>query len=163
MVSPLKGPLSWDFLPLVFCIKQFQHRPAKHIPANLQDFARKRTKATERCKWCRWESDYVATNAGKSDSLVKWKQSCALILEQSMGVRNRVGIGLPYRPTRLHRLANRFLEFDCWPPYKFKNAVSDKFWMKLDNLDSMVSAKPENSTKQESSWRNQKFQRYCCK
>jgi hypothetical protein len=36
------------------------------------------------------------------------------ILEQSMGARNRVGIGLSYRPARLHRLAgsipsNRFL------------------------------------------------------
>jgi hypothetical protein len=27
--------------------------------------------------------------------------SCAGILEQSMGVRNRVGIGLSYRPARL--------------------------------------------------------------
>jgi hypothetical protein len=36
------------------------------------------------------------------------------ILKQSMGARNRVGIGFPYRPARLHRLAelipwNRFL------------------------------------------------------
>jgi hypothetical protein len=36
------------------------------------------------------------------------------ILEQVMGARNRVGIGLSYRPARLHRLAelipgNRFL------------------------------------------------------
>ncbi len=36
------------------------------------------------------------------------------ILEQSMGAKNRVGIGLSYRPERLHRLAesilwNRFL------------------------------------------------------
>jgi hypothetical protein len=30
---------------------------------------------------------------------------CAAILGQSMGVRNRVGIGLSYRPARLHRLA----------------------------------------------------------
>ncbi len=27
------------------------------------------------------------------------------ILEQSMGTRNQVGIGLSYRPARLHRLA----------------------------------------------------------
>jgi hypothetical protein len=38
------------------------------------------------------------------------------ILEQSMGARNRVGIGLSYRPAVLHRLAesipwNRFLGF----------------------------------------------------
>ncbi len=36
------------------------------------------------------------------------------IFNQSMGARNRVGIGLSYRPARLHRLAefipwNRFL------------------------------------------------------
>jgi hypothetical protein len=41
---------------------------------------------------------------------------CARILEQSMWVRNRVGIGLSFRPARLHRLAesipwNRFLGF----------------------------------------------------
>ncbi len=38
------------------------------------------------------------------------------IFKQSMGARNRVGIGLSYRPARLHRLAefipwNRFLGF----------------------------------------------------
>jgi hypothetical protein len=31
--------------------------------------------------------------------------SCAGILEQSMGARNRVGKGLSHRPVRLHRLA----------------------------------------------------------
>jgi hypothetical protein len=39
---------------------------------------------------------------------------CAGILEQSMGIRNRVGVGLSYLPASLHRLAesspwNRFL------------------------------------------------------
>jgi len=39
---------------------------------------------------------------------------CGGIFEQSMGTRNRVGIGLSYRPARLQRLAelihwNRFL------------------------------------------------------
>jgi hypothetical protein len=32
----------------------------------------------------------------------------ALISKQSMGARNRVGIGLSYRPARLHRLAELF-------------------------------------------------------
>jgi hypothetical protein len=41
-------------------------------------------------------------------------QNSAGIFKQSMGARNRVGIGLLYRPARLHRLAetipwNRFL------------------------------------------------------
>jgi hypothetical protein len=40
--------------------------------------------------------------------------SCAGILEQSMGARNRLGIGLSYWPARLHRLVelihwNQFL------------------------------------------------------
>jgi hypothetical protein len=33
---------------------------------------------------------------------------CAGILEQSMGARNRVGTGLSYQPSRLHRLAGRY-------------------------------------------------------
>jgi hypothetical protein len=41
--------------------------------------------------------------------------SCAEILEQSMGARNREGIGLSYRPARLHTgkdCQNRFLGID---------------------------------------------------
>ncbi len=42
------------------------------------------------------------------------RHTCAGIFKQSMGTRNRVGIGLSYQPTRLHRVAelipwNRFL------------------------------------------------------
>ncbi len=43
-------------------------------------------------------------------SLLMWpilyfsRDVCAGILEQSMGARNLVGIGLSYRPTTLHRL-----------------------------------------------------------
>jgi hypothetical protein len=40
--------------------------------------------------------------------------SSAVILEQSMGARNRVGIGLSYRPARLHRLA----EFIHWNQFR---------------------------------------------
>ncbi len=48
------------------------------------------------------------------DIMTDTGRSCAGILEQSVGNRYRVGIGLPYRPARLHRLAesiprNRFL------------------------------------------------------
>jgi hypothetical protein len=42
--------------------------------------------------------------------------TCAGILEQSMGARNRVGIGLPYRPARLHRLAESFFGINAWAP-----------------------------------------------
>jgi hypothetical protein len=65
---------------------------------------------------------YVLAKETKTNSwLVKvWKKTKrdsparAGILEQSMGARNRVGIGLSHRPARLHRLAesipwNRFL------------------------------------------------------
>ncbi len=39
------------------------------------------------------------------------------ILEQSLGAkRNRVGIGLSYRPIRLHRLAELFFGIDSWAP-----------------------------------------------
>ncbi len=40
-------------------------------------------------------------------------ESCAGILEQSTGARNRVRIGLSYQPARLHRLA------DFWAPYNY--------------------------------------------
>jgi hypothetical protein len=42
------------------------------------------------------------------------------IFKQSMGARNRLGIGLSYRPARLHRLAELILEIDSWVPQKFK-------------------------------------------
>ncbi len=52
---------------------------------------------------------------------------CGKILEQSRGARNRIGIGLPYRPAKLNRLAesihwNRFLG-----SLKVKNSVSALF------------------------------------
>jgi hypothetical protein len=42
--------------------------------------------------------------------------ACARIFKQSMGARNRVGLGLSYRPAKPHRLAKlipwiRFLRF----------------------------------------------------
>ncbi len=49
-------------------------------------------------------------------SHARWgRLSCAGIFKQSMGARNRVGIGLSYLPDRLHSLAklipwNRFLD-----------------------------------------------------
>jgi hypothetical protein len=47
-------------------------------------------------KYCR-----IATEGGGGGTAV----SSAVILEQSMGARNRVGVRLPHRPARLHRLA----------------------------------------------------------
>jgi hypothetical protein len=41
--------------------------------------------------------------------------NCAGILKQSMGARNRVGIGLSYRPARLNSLADWFLGIDPSP------------------------------------------------
>jgi hypothetical protein len=48
-------------------------------------------------------------------------QRSAGILEQSMGARNRVGIGLPYRPARLHRLAELTSWSQCLDSLKIKN------------------------------------------
>jgi hypothetical protein len=72
-------------------------------------------------------------------------RNCAGILEQSMWARNRVGIGLSYRPARLHSWRNPFLGIDSWAPEKFKisslvsvqcglvknvlNSVSDRVYM----------------------------------
>jgi hypothetical protein len=47
-------------------------------------------------------------------------QPCAGILEQTMGVRNRVGKGLSYWPARLHKLAE-FLGIDSWAPWVLKS------------------------------------------
>jgi hypothetical protein len=38
------------------------------------------------------------------------------IFKQSMGAKNRLGIGLSYWPVRLHRLAEIFLGIDSWAP-----------------------------------------------
>ncbi len=49
------------------------------------------------------------------------------IFKQSMGARNRVGIGLSYRPARIHTTAwrNWFFGIDSWTPLKFKNSGSE--------------------------------------
>jgi hypothetical protein len=59
------------------------------------------------------------------------------ILEQSMGARKRVGIGLSYRPARLHRLAGRYVKsvpiaaIDCYKipalAGRYDNPISTRF------------------------------------
>jgi hypothetical protein len=44
--------------------------------------------------------------------LLPFTYTSAGVLELSMGARNRVGIGLSYRPARQHRLEDRFLRID---------------------------------------------------
>jgi hypothetical protein len=51
-------------------------------------------------------------------------KSRAGIFKKSKGARNRVGIGLSYRPAKLHRLAEFFLGIDYWAPKTFKNTGS---------------------------------------
>jgi hypothetical protein len=47
---------------------------------------------------------------------MKWKDSSG-IFKKSMGARHRVGIGLLYRPARLHiGWRNSFLRIDSWAP-----------------------------------------------
>ncbi len=45
------------------------------------------------------------------------------IFKQSMGARNRRGIGLSYRPARLHRLAEFIPWIDSWAPFKNTGSV----------------------------------------
>jgi hypothetical protein len=59
------------------------------------------------------------------------------ILKQSVGARNRVGIGLSYRPARLHRLAetfpwNRFLGSIKVKKYRLWNAKAQVINTRLD-------------------------------
>ncbi len=59
--------------------------------------------------------DYKARHEGGADLKIVYENNYrAGIFIQSMGARNRVGVGLSYRPARLYRLAeftpwNRFL------------------------------------------------------
>jgi hypothetical protein len=50
---------------------------------------------------------------------LSYRPTSAGIIEQSMGARNRVGIGFSYRTAR-----NCFLGIDSWAPSKFKNSGS---------------------------------------
>jgi hypothetical protein len=48
---------------------------------------------------------------------LQMKMTSAGTFEQSMGARNRLIIVLPYRPARLHRLAELiYLGIDSWAP-----------------------------------------------
>ncbi len=47
----------------------------------------------------------VSSSMGELVPFKKYRESRAGIFKQSMGARNRGGIGLSYRPARLHRLA----------------------------------------------------------
>jgi hypothetical protein len=54
-------------------------------------------------------------------NICPWTRSLVGISEQSMGAKNRVGIGLSYRPARLHRLAESippllYTEVERLPP-----------------------------------------------
>jgi hypothetical protein len=49
-------------------------------------------------------------------SLFMEQEDSAGIVKQSVGARNRVGIGLSYRPARLHRLAELIPWNTFWAP-----------------------------------------------
>ena len=85
---------------------------------------------------------------------------CSGIFEQSMGARNRIGIGLSYRPARLHRLAGRYdnavptrflAPIDCskiraqiWNFFPFLQKARDFFLVpkRPENLSFPLSAVP---------------------
>ncbi len=74
------------------------------------------------CPFLGTDSSAGIDSAGKFSP---WPQRySAGILKQSMGARNRVRIGLPYRPARQHAWRNWFLVIDSWAPQKFKNSGS---------------------------------------
>jgi hypothetical protein len=52
----------------------------------------------------------LSSGIDSKESIAPLYVALAGIFKQSMGARNRVGIGLSYRPARLHRLA----EFIPW-------------------------------------------------
>ncbi len=64
----------------------------------------------------------------------KYVVFCAGIVEQSVGARNRLGIGLSHRPARLHRLSETFLAISK----KFKNQGSVPI-LKIDIANQSVS------------------------
>jgi hypothetical protein len=73
------------------------------------------------------------------------------ILEQSMGARNRVGIGLSYRSARLHRLAERLhrlaeIENRFLGSLKVKNTVSSIMKETLRRSLTVTSSSNEIST-----------------
>jgi hypothetical protein len=55
--------------------------------------------------------DLVALHSIYFMDRTKGSVLCARIFKQSMGARNRVGIGLSYRPVRLHRLVKLIPSF----------------------------------------------------
>jgi hypothetical protein len=81
------------------------------------------------------QAQYFELFLSSSSHAKKDKELSAGIFKQSMGARNRGGIGLSYRPARLHSLAelvpwNRFLgslkvkKFGLWKQIN----VKDKSW-----------------------------------
>ncbi len=67
------------------------------------------------------------------DYYVAWRSSAG-ILEQPMGTRNRVGIGLSYRDARLHRLAESIpgLLKSIKIPYQYDIPILTRFLALID-------------------------------
>ncbi len=55
-------------------------------------------------------------NRNRVEIGLSYRPARAGIFKESMGARNRGGIGLSYRPARLHRLAEFILWIDSWAP-----------------------------------------------
>ncbi len=67
--------------------------------------------------WRCWAT--VASSLFSSSAEAKWTcqgEASAGIFKQSMGAKNRVGIGQSYRPARLHAWRNWFLGMNSWAP-----------------------------------------------
>ncbi len=68
---------------------------------------------------------HYSNNAWNADTVLQGTHAVfsAGILEQYMGTRNRVGIGLSSAPPGYIGWRNRFLGIDFWNPYQFKKYV----------------------------------------
>ncbi len=85
--------------------------------------------------WGPWWTPVAAPPVPVAAALHQWSLIRAGIFKQSMGARNRVGIGLSYRPARLHRLVgwrNKFLGIDHTCDYKSlsteKGGADQQLW-----------------------------------
>jgi hypothetical protein len=85
-----------------------------------------------RCKICLTFSPSPAIKIAKLQGRVVTEQLC-WYFKQSMGTRNRVGIGLSYRPDRLHRL----VELVSWNQFPgLHKSLKIRFLLFYDEADS---------------------------
>jgi hypothetical protein len=91
-----------------------------------------------------WKSLFVPADVGGGD--VKDPEARAEIFNQSLGSRNRVGIGLSYQPTRLHRAGGiHSLESNLGLHKRLKiRALHTKIWASFNSLPVRSKTKDDS-------------------